>query len=322
MRTLSTSVKAITCALFILALSSLAHAQTRTWVSGVGDDLNPCSRTAPCKTYAGAISKTSANGEISTLDPGGFGTVTITKNITIDGTTGAGFGSILAAGTNGVNVNDSASGSPNTIVVTLRHLSINGANTGFDGIRFVSGKAVHVEDCVIFGFRGNGVNSDGIDVALTAVAAGNQNLTVKNTKITNNTGNGIRASNTAVGGGVLVSIDGLHADSNAGAGVLAATAAGVSINDSYFKFNGSGVQTSANMLGIDIDTSVFNGNTNGISATTGTIRIANCRISQNATGINFTGGTVQSFGDNKVKGNFTADQAGGGVVSVPVPVKI
>src|SRR3712207_9361033 len=87
MRTLSTSVKAITCALFILALSSLAHAQaTRTWVSGVGDDVNPCSRTAPCKTYAGAISKTADKGEISTLDPGGFGTVTITKSITIDGT--------------------------------------------------------------------------------------------------------------------------------------------------------------------------------------------------------------------------------------------
>src|ERR1041384_4007277 len=106
MRTLSTTVKALTFALFLLALSSAAHAQTRTWVSGVGDDLNPCSRTAPCKTFAGAISKTSANGEISTLDPGGFGTVTITKSITINGT--GTLSSILAAGTNGVNVNDSA----------------------------------------------------------------------------------------------------------------------------------------------------------------------------------------------------------------------
>src|SRR5881227_4250293 len=84
-----------------LLCSSLAQAQaTRTWVSGVGDDLNPCSRTAPCKTFAGAISKTADKGEIDCLDPGGFGTVTITKNITIDGTTGAGFGSILASGTN------------------------------------------------------------------------------------------------------------------------------------------------------------------------------------------------------------------------------
>jgi hypothetical protein len=59
-----------------------ANAQaTRTWVSGVGDDANPCSRTAPCKTFAGAISKTAAGGEINVLDPGGFGAVTITKSI-------------------------------------------------------------------------------------------------------------------------------------------------------------------------------------------------------------------------------------------------
>src|SRR5262249_58817582 len=82
-----------------------AHAQaTRTWISGVGDDVNPCSRTAPCKTFAGAISKTAAGGEINCLDPGGFGSVTITKSITLDcsGT----FRSILSSGTNGINLND------------------------------------------------------------------------------------------------------------------------------------------------------------------------------------------------------------------------
>src|SRR6476661_3964160 len=87
----------------VLACSSFAQAQaTRTWVSGVGDDANPCSRTAPCKTFAGAISKTATGGEISVLDPGGFGAVTITKAITINGDgTLAG---ILASGTNGINV--------------------------------------------------------------------------------------------------------------------------------------------------------------------------------------------------------------------------
>src|SRR4029079_22479 len=91
----------------ILLNANPARAQaSRTWVSGVGDDANPCSRTAPCKTFAGAISRTATNGEINCIDPGGFGAVTVTKSITIDclGT----FGSILAAGTNGVNVNDSA----------------------------------------------------------------------------------------------------------------------------------------------------------------------------------------------------------------------
>ena len=71
-------------AVSLLACTAPAAAQaTRTWVSGTGDDANPCSRTAPCKTFAGAISKTAAGGEISVLDPGGFGAVTITKSISI-----------------------------------------------------------------------------------------------------------------------------------------------------------------------------------------------------------------------------------------------
>src|SRR5436853_7870893 len=106
--------------LFVLVSASAARAQaTRTWVSGVGDDANPCSRTAPCKTFAGAISKTAAAGEISVLDPGGFGTVTITKSITIDGDgTLAG---VLASLSNGVTVSNLA---PANTVVTLRNLSI------------------------------------------------------------------------------------------------------------------------------------------------------------------------------------------------------
>src|SRR5438128_323295 len=99
------STKIVLAALSLgLALPSLAAAQaTRTWVSGVGDDANPCSRTAPCKTFAGAISKTAAGGEISALDPGGYGAVTITKAITINGDGGQ-VASILVAGTNGIVV--------------------------------------------------------------------------------------------------------------------------------------------------------------------------------------------------------------------------
>src|SRR6202008_2476547 len=94
---------AIGVASALFAMSAPAHAQApRTWVSGVGDDANPCSRTAPCKTFAGAISKTAVNGEINCLDPGGYGAVTITKSITIDCEDTQ--GSILAAGTTGVIV--------------------------------------------------------------------------------------------------------------------------------------------------------------------------------------------------------------------------
>src|SRR5256884_8606878 len=102
-----------------LMVASMAQAQaTRTWVSGVGDDLNPCSRTAPCKTFAGAISKTFINGEIDCLDEGGFGAVTITKSITIEGTYGGGFGSILASGTTGVVI--SGATSANDPLATVR----------------------------------------------------------------------------------------------------------------------------------------------------------------------------------------------------------
>src|SRR5437016_11965092 len=119
----------ISLTLLVICLRpSAAHAQaTRTWVSGVGDDANPCSRTAPCKTFAGAISKTAAGGEINCLDPGGYGVVTITKAITIncEGT----LGSILSALTNGVNVNAGP-----TDRVVLRGIEISGVGTGLTGI--------------------------------------------------------------------------------------------------------------------------------------------------------------------------------------------
>src|SRR3954447_23072923 len=109
--------------LIVAGFASLAQAQaTRTWVSGVGDDANPCSRTAPCKTFAGAISKTASPGIINCLDPGGFGAVTITKSITID-CTGT-IGSILSSGVQGIIVN-----APSTAKVVLRNIDINGAGT-------------------------------------------------------------------------------------------------------------------------------------------------------------------------------------------------
>lgn len=119
MNKLRFTVNTLVVSLILLAGSSLAQAQaTRTWVSGVGDDLNPCSRTAPCKTFAGAISKTATNGEINAIDAGGFGAVTITKSITIDG---AGvMASILAAGTTGIIINSAGAN------VVIRNISING----------------------------------------------------------------------------------------------------------------------------------------------------------------------------------------------------
>src|SRR6266446_2423800 len=112
------TINALAIAIFMFAFASMAQAQaTRTWVSGVGDDVNPCSRTAPCKTWAGAISKTANCGEIDALDPGGFGAVTITKSITLDGT--GTLASILGSSTNGININVAS-----TDIVTIRGLTI------------------------------------------------------------------------------------------------------------------------------------------------------------------------------------------------------
>src|SRR5437660_12771571 len=128
----------------VLLGTTLMSAQaTRTWVSGVGDDANPCSRTAPCKTFAGAISKTAAGGEIDALDPGGFGAVTITKSITLDGT--GTFASILASLTTGIIINAAS-----TDVITIRGISINGFCNGIRGMNILQAKTVNIEDCVIF----------------------------------------------------------------------------------------------------------------------------------------------------------------------------
>src|SRR6478735_7405290 len=129
--------------LFAVASASLvfvAHvtqAQNRTWVSGVGDDLNPCSRTAPCKTFAGAISKTAAGGEINVLDPGAYGAVTVTKSINI---IAEGFeAGVLVSGTNAIIVNAGVND-----VVELRGLDFNGTDNGLAGVKIIAADSVHI----------------------------------------------------------------------------------------------------------------------------------------------------------------------------------
>lgn len=134
-------------AAILLGFSSIASAQAnRTWVSGVGDDANPGSRTAPCKTFAGVISKTAAKGVISVLDPAGFGGVTITKAITIDG--GGVEGSVLVNGGTGININAGEQD-----VVILRNLQIEGLDVGTIGVRIQRAGAVYFENCRIKGFQ-------------------------------------------------------------------------------------------------------------------------------------------------------------------------
>jgi hypothetical protein len=262
--------------LVIFLLSSAAQAQaTRTWVSGVGDDANPCSRTAPCKTFAGAISKTAAGGEIDALDPGGFGAVTITKAITIDGGGGQ-VASILVSGTNGVVV---AAGP--TDVVILHNLRIDGiegtGSGGIDGIHFQSGAALHVENCNIFGFTANGIN--------VVTSAANVSLFVNNTFLTND-GNGIQVAPSA--GNVRSIFVQVRAQDNSGFGFLLNTGAGLTgtvIDDSSAVINGTGI---------------------GVSG--GRLFLGNSVIVRNGFGVAITGsGIVSSYKTNMIDGNTTGD---------------
>jgi hypothetical protein len=151
MRTITFHFGLILMAFFAFATNPASAQATRTWVSGVGDDVNPCSRTAPCKTFAGAISKTAAGGEINVLDPGGFGAVTITKSITIRSDhVEAG---VLVTGTNGITVN---AGSSDSIV--LDGLDIEGLGSGLNGVSIISSSSVIIRRSLIHHFAGNGVN--------------------------------------------------------------------------------------------------------------------------------------------------------------------
>src|SRR3954454_15959515 len=164
-------------ALVALAVPVSASAQaTRTWVSGVGDDANPCSRTAPCKTFAGAISKTATNGEINCLDPGGFGGVTIGKALTIDCHYTQ--GGVLVSGTNAIVVN-----APSTDKVTLRGLDINGLGNSLVGVKVLSAKSVKVRDVKIYGFTQSAI-------VYAASNADSRGL-VADSDLINNTANGI-----------------------------------------------------------------------------------------------------------------------------------
>jgi hypothetical protein len=287
----------LTVAFLTIFAASLAQAQaTRTWVSGVGDDANPCSRTAPCKTFAGAISKTAAGGEISVLDPGGYGAVTITKSITINGT--GTLASILAAGTNGIVINAAS-----TDVVILRNLDLNGAGTGLDGIRYLSAKEVHVENCVISGFTG-----DGIDVALGSTQGELYVDNVHINRITGASSAGIRLTGTSAL--AIAQIDRSHINRVAN-GLLALNNSRATISDSDVAACsiGSIIADSAagsaeiNVRGCRLTYSAIGIRSGSVANTI--VRVSQTLISGGGTGLSSTGGSIISFGTNEINGNAT-----------------
>jgi len=302
------TIKVMAIAIFMFATVSIAQAQaSRTWVSGVGDDANPCSRTAPCKTWAGAISKTAACGEIDALDPGGFGAVTITKSITLDGT--GTFASILASLVNGIIINAAA-----TDVVTIRGISINGFCNGISGINILQAKTVNVEDCVIFRFNtGNGITvNETNDLALN----------VRNTVIRDNTLDAINTFTSGAANKVKVTLDHVRL-SGSGNGLHARSGSLVTARNSVFSNNtnhgifadAAGANSAvvfawANIIANNGGQGVRAGNAGNVG--TSGVEIAQNQINNNVSNgvLISTGGLVNTFSNNSIVGNGTDGCAG------------
>jgi len=272
-------VVAFACLVVIAIAAAPAHAQaTRTWVSGVGDDANPCSRTAPCKTFAGAISKTATGGEINVLDPGGFGGVTITKSITISS---EGFeAGVLVSGTNAIIIN-----ALTTSNVVLRGLDIEGLGTGLVGIKVLGGLgSLHVEKCTINNFKG--ANGSGIEIATSS--AGTTEVHIEDTIV--------RTNGQGTGGGIFIN--------PTGSAVVKASLDRVQMLNNVF-----GLKVSGGTSNVHVNNSVIaNNDFAGLSAVTagGVLQVEKSVIQTNGTGVSCTAGTLVRLGNNSINGNGTA----------------
>jgi hypothetical protein len=286
------SVRFLVLFILVMAITVGASAQaTRTWVSGVGDDVNPCSRTAPCKTFAGAISKTATNGYIHVLDPGGFGTLNITKSITVDGRpfmAGA-----LASLTTGFIINGAG------IKVTLRNLDIEGANNGTNGISILNASNVVIEGCNIHHFNAAAPNGNGISINSGANVV---NVIVRDSTISNNIRNGIRATTTSILNKLL--LDNVRIYQNGASGVdLLANILATSVNSTISMNSASGILFENTTSFMDVYQTVIDNNGTGITtATVNQVKLFGSSIIRNTTSISSATGVV-THGNNQIQDN-------------------
>lgn len=296
-------------ALIILVAAFAAQGQaTRTWVSGVGDDANPCSRTAPCKTWAGAISKTAASGIIDALDPGGFGAVTITKAMTLEGN--GTLASTLSSGVNGIIVNITSGTGRN---VVLRNILIDGSGVtlGTNGIRFIAGDSLLVEDCYIHSYSTTGIDFEN--------DTGNGVLEVRRTSIASTT-IGILVKPQAGATSAKASIEDSLVTKCSTTGVRAEDKSNVSIDRSSISGNADGVHSfsAGGITTIIVTSSQITGNS-GIGLRTqggsSVLRVAGSVISGNGTGIDHSfAGALETYGNNVFTANGTAGTFSGNAI--------
>jgi hypothetical protein len=301
----------------VLATPAAAQA-TRTWVSGVGDDANPCSRTAPCKTFAGAISKTAAGGEINCLDPGGYGAVTITKAIAIlcDHTEAG----VLVAATNGFIIN-----AGDADVVTISGIDIFGPSgqPGLNGIRFINGAGLNVRNTTINGFNTQGISFE-VGTGDTSFLNLDNVILTGNGSTSDATTSGVRiAPGTNATANFVLNNTRIQDSRNAGLRLDLTGTTGTRINGqitgSVISNSGIGMLLKAlpgtGTINLSVDHMLISGNaSNGVVGNGSGVgaRFADTTISGNgagsaaaATGVTAVNGAVlSSYGDNHLAGNF------------------
>jgi hypothetical protein len=294
------------------AYATPASAQaTRTWVSGVGDDANPCSRTAPCKTFAGAISKTATGGEINCLDPAGFGGVTITKSLSIVCNYTEGGVLSAGAGVNGIIVNATP-----TSHIYLRGLDLHGAGNAQNGLRLLAAASITVEDTIIRAYNATG------GLGISFQPSGATQLNLNNVTISNNgsagAGGGILIQPTGASGSARVFMNNVRLFSNTNNALNVTTTGATSGNNIQVTIENSSIAN--NVTGINIlqpggtqnvymsvnQSSITNNSTIGVTAAgAGTIvRFDNTTITGNTLGISSSSGAqLLSYGGNRLDSN-------------------
>ena len=284
---MKTSRLILTCILLTFIAALPAMAGPRTFVSGLGNDANPGTREQPKRTFASALTVTDPHGEVVVLDPAGFAssTLTIDKSVSIIVPAGI-FGGIRVPSGNAITV---AAGSLDTVV--LRGLTLNSGG-GTNGIEFQSGRALHVENCILNGFT----SGSGIYVHFSAGESAR--LFVKDTICRRNF-NGVRCE------AGRSSLDHVRLEQNGSVGLrVSGSAAQVSIANSVASGNAYGFVGSDGQLNIE-DCFVTNNALSGIQSEGATVRVSNSTVTNNGTGLRNIGGTLKSRGNNTVDGNGT-----------------
>ena len=297
-------------ALVVLALPASASGQaTRTWVSGVGNDADVCSRTAPCKTWAGAISKTAAGGIIMAMDDGGFGALTITKPITVDG--GSHQAGLLASGgISGINVNIDPAVQPANFVnngrVILKNLKLEGNTSiptsggftpGLNGVNLLNAKTVKLFNVDIGHFSRSGV--------LVVPSAGTTTKVVVARSDIHDNGGGAVTAAPATGATARVTVRNSHLDENR-CGLVASQFGLSNVFTTNCGTNAANAQTGAVAINAH-DNGIADSDSSAalVSGAAATVRIGGNKIngSLGPALVALNGGSLLTWGDNRISGN-------------------